>query len=416
MQATLKQWQPWVLSILIGLMPLSFSIDQRIKVLPAAALFLSGLYLLACHRVTRDSYRQVAPVVLAAAAMMVVAILNVLGHRLGWRPVDHTAHILLYLVIAAAFTQPLRMRVVWAGFSLSAIVFGTICLVQHYVLGIERAHSLNGGSSSAIEFAMIMLGLALMALIQLLRARSGRVEKVLHAAGMAFGMYGALLTQSRGPLLAFVPVFLGLVLLHALRTGRWRWSLLLLALASAGGAVATTTLHGEMMGRFAAIDRELVTFDHRHDANGSVRERLEMWRTAARAFTAHPLAGIGIDQFDVYVAGEVAAGRSNASISRFNHPHNEYLEAAATGGIPGLLALLLIFVVPLRYFARYLRDPDDTVAVPATAAVAVIGLYVLCGMTDSVFYRVMSQSFYFFLMLGLAVLIGRQALERKIRH
>jgi O-antigen ligase len=167
-----------------------------------------------------------------------------------------------------------------------------------------------------------------------------------------------------------------------------------------------------MMKRFAAIDHEMVTFDHRNDATGSIRERLEMWRTAARAFAAHPLAGIGIDQFDTYVRGEVAAGRSNAAIGKFNHPHNEYLEAAATGGIPGLLALLLVFALPLRYFARYLRDADDAVATPATAAVALVGLYILCAMTDSVFYRVMSQSFYFFLVLGLAVLVGRHAQDR----
>ena len=35
-------------------------------------------------------------------------------------------------------------------------------------------------------------------------------------------------------------------------------------------------------------------------------------------------------------------------------------------------------------------------------------LYVLCALTDSVFYRVMPQSFYFFLVLGLAVLVGRR--------
>ena len=31
----------------------------------------------------------------------------------------------------------------------------------------------------------------------------------------------------------------------------------------------------------------------------------------------------------------------------------------------------------------------------------------LCAMTDAVFYRVMTQSFYFFLVLGMAVRIGR---------
>jgi hypothetical protein len=33
-------------------------------------------------------------------------------------------------------------------------------------------------------------------------------------------------------------------------------------------------------------------------------------------------------------------------------------------------------------------------------------------LTDSVFYRVMPQSFYFFTVLGMALLIGRQQLAR----
>jgi O-antigen ligase len=40
----------------------------------------------------------------------------------------------------------------------------------------------------------------------------------------------------------------------------------------------------------------------------------------------------------------------------------------------------------------------------------VIVLYLLCALTDSVFYRVMPQSFYFFTVLGMALLIGRQRL------
>jgi O-antigen ligase len=51
-------------------------------------------------------------------------------------------------------------------------------------------------------------------------------------------------------------------------------------------------------------------------------------------------------------------------------------------------------------------DPDEAVALPASVGMALIGLYVLCALTDSVFYRVMTQSFYFFMVLGLALRIG----------
>jgi O-antigen ligase len=406
-QPASRAWLLWAWSALVAVMPLSFSIDPGIKALPVALLFVSGLALL-WRAPVRRSYRAAAPVIVAALVLVAFDSGNVWWHRLGARPLDHAAHVLLYVVVAAVFARPLRMALVWAGFSLTAIGLGSVCLVQHYVLGIERAYGLNGGPSSAIECATILLGLALLALVQLLHVRAGSARWWLHASAMVFGMYGALLTQSRGPLLAFAPAFLLLLLVHARRSGRWRGVLAVGAVVCLGGALATVTLHGAMLGRFDSIHQEVAGFD-RGDPDGSVGERLEMWRTALRAFAEHPLTGIGIDQYDTYVRAEIAAGRSNASIARYNQPHNEYLRALATGGVPQLLALLAVLVLPLVWFARRLRDPDPTVAAAASAGLAIVVLYLLCAMGESVFYRVMSQSFFFFLVLGLAVRIGQRS-------
>jgi O-antigen ligase len=401
----------WTVSILVALMPLSFSLGWKIKALPQALLFLLGLALLAGVATIRRSYRTACPPMAVALAMIVFAIFNVLLHGLGWRPLDRPAHVLLFLVVAACFALPLRMRVVWIGFSLGAIVLGTTAMVQTHVLHIERPHGLNGGPSASIELATVLLGLSTMALVQFLAPATRRWERGLHLLAMGCAMYGALLTQSRGPLLAFAPVFLLLVLLHARRAGRWRTSLALVAAVCAVAGAATFGMRAEMVTRFQAIGPEVTRFDQSRATRGAVIERLEMWRTATRAFRQHPLAGIGVGQFDEYTRQEILAGRSHAAIGRYNQPHNEYLEAAATGGVPGLLVLLAVFLVPLYYFGRRLLDPDDEVALPAAVGVGVIGLYMLCALTDAVFYRVMTQSFYFFVVLGLALRLGwlRQA-------
>lgn len=405
-QATPKIWQAWALSILVALMPLSFSIDLRLKAVPTGLLFLTGLALLIGSAGTRRSFRAAWLPVAAALLMTGFVIFNVLFHQLGWRPLDRPGHILLFLVTAACFSLPLRMRLVWAGFSLTAIALGAAGIVQYHVLGIDRAYGLNGGASASIELATILLGLSAVALVHFLAPSTRRWEKILHVVAMAVGMYGALLTQSRGPLLAFAPIFVLLVLLHARRTGRWRSSLLLAGAVCLIAGGATFSMRHEMVSRFEAIAPEVTSFNHRFDAKGAVRERLEMWRTAGRAFITHPVAGIGVGQFADYTHQEILAGRSNPIIGRYNQPHNEYLEAAATGGLPSLLVLLAVFLLPLRYFGCRALDPDDEIALPASIGVALIGLYMLCALTDSVFYRMMTQSFYFFLVLGLALRIG----------
>lgn len=408
-RANFKQWQPWIVSILLALVPLSLSISVPIKVLPPAVLFLTGAFLLLFRADVRRCLVRAWPVTGAIVLLILYSLVNVIGHGLGWHPLDHGAHVLLYLLIAPVFCLPLRMRLVWIGFSLTAIAFGIVCLVQHFGMGIVRAYSLNGGASSAIEFAMIMLGLALLALVQLFRTDTGLAEKIVHGAALVLGAYGALLTQSRGPLLAFIPAFMAVIAVQVWRTRQWRWPLTLVVVACAGAVIATTTLHSGIIKRFAAVNQELVGSHPHAPADKAINERLEMWHTAERAIKEHWWLGIGIDQFNVYAREEIAAGRSKASIERFNHPHNEYLEATTGGGLPGLLMLLAVFLVPLGYFIRYLRHADETVASAALGGAALIGLYMLCAVTDSVFYRVMSQSFYFFLVIGYAVLITWRA-------
>jgi O-antigen ligase len=407
------------LSLLVALMPLSFAVRWHGKVLPLALLLLTGLGLLVSRAATRSSYRYAWPVFIACALGLLYPALNILGHGLGWAAFDMPSHILLFMLTAAVFSLPLRMRWVWLGFSLTAILLGAVCVVQHFVFGVDRAYGLNGGDWGAIEFAMVMLTLSLMSLLQVLYPAGGpqasrRLETAVHGAGAVFGMYGALLTQSRGPLLAFVPILLLLLLIYARRTRRWRQSLLLIATIVAGGVLAGISVHGVVVSRLAAVQTEVSSYDHQTLATGAVRERLEMWRTARQAFRDHPLAGVGIDQFGVYVRQQVATGHANPAITMYEHPHSEYLEAAATGGVPGLLVLLLIFGLPLGYFVRHVRHADGTVALHANAGVAVVGMYALCALSDNVFYRAMPHSLYFFLVLGFAVSIGRLAPLREV--
>src|SRR5690606_25858554 len=147
----------------------------------------------------------------------------------------------------------------------------------------------------------------------LLNPKATRGEKWLHGAAMALGLYGALLTQSRGPLLAFVPAFALVMALHGYRKGlRRRQWLPILVIGIAAALTAAANLDGRLIERFASISQEVSSYNPNHDAKGAVRERLEMWRTAVRAFKEHPLAGVGIDRFGTYIRSEVAAGRTNA--------------------------------------------------------------------------------------------------------
>lgn len=392
------------------MMPACFAISSQVKTLPMAALVIVGCTLLITRTESRTCYRLAWPVAAACALRLLYDLGNFLGHRLGWATLDLPAQTLLFLAIAAAFTVPLKTRVVAIGFSLTAVMLGITCLVQRYVQGYDRPFGLNGGDWAAIEFAMFLLVMVLLSMLQVLRSSTTRADRMLHAAAAIIGLYGAILTQSRGPLLAFGPVFLGLMLWYAMRSRLWRRALALCAMTIAVMAAVTATLHREMIDRFNDVSTELAGYDH-GNPTGAVHERLEMWHVSLRAFHAHPMAGIGLDQFGPYVRSQVTGGMASTAIASYVHPHNEYLESLVAGGIPALFVLLVFFGVPFGYFVRHVNHPQEAVAAAAVSGLMVIAMYGLCAFSDNVFYRAMPQSLYLFLVLGLAVSIGRQ-----IRH
>lgn len=397
----------WVVSLLLAIMPLCFAVSSRLKAVPMAALFLIGIAALVTRADSRLSCRVAWSVAAVFLLRLVYDIGNFLGHRLDFSTLDLPSQTLLFLAIAAAFSLPLKQRVIAIGFSLTTIVLGASSLFQHYVQGADRPYGLNGGDWAAVEFAMYLLVLVLLSMLQALRGGTTRCHRWLHVAAVVIGLYGAVLTQSRGPLLAFAPVYLGLMLWYAMRSHRWRRMLVLCGVTVISILAVTATLHREMVTRLNDVSAEIASYGPNH-ASGAVGERLEMWHTSWSAFLEHPLAGIGLDQFGVYVRAQVSAGNANPVIASYVHPHSEYLESLVAGGLPALLVLLLFFAVPTIFFARHLNHANEPVAAAAIAGLMVIGMYGLCAFSDNVFYRAMPQSLYLFLVLGLAVSIGRQ--------
>lgn len=397
-------------------MPLCFAVSGRLKTVPMAVLFASGLILLITRAETRNIFRMVWPVIGVCLLRLVYDIGNFIGHRLDGSTLDLPAQTLLFLVIAAVFTLPLRKRVIAIGFSLTTLLLGFASMYQRYAMGVDRPYGLNGGDWASVEFALYLLVMALLSMLQAIRPDMRRGDRWLHGVAVAVGLYGAVLTQSRGPLLAFAPVYLGLMLWQAMRTRRWKRVLVPLAAILVGMMLVTATLHREMVDRLVDVPAQISEYgDSATGSNGAIGERLEMWRTAWQAFTEHPLAGIGLDQFGEYARAQVSAGKASASIAKYVHPHSEYLESIVAGGAPALLVLLLFLLVPVGFFARHLNNPQQPVASAAAAGLMVISLYSLSAFTDNVFYRAMPQSLYLFLVLALTVGIGRQLRPAALR-
>ncbi|HET6430608.1 O-antigen ligase family protein [Dyella sp.] len=403
----------WMLSWCAASLPLGFALSSRAKLLPMAVLMVAGVALLVRRADVRRAWWQTRWVVAACVLRLLYDVANVLGHRLGWAPLDLPSQTLPFLAVAAVFALPLDRRILGLGVSVATAVLGAACLWQRYVRGIDRPYGLNGGDWAAIEFAMYLLIMVLLSLLQALRSDLSRRARAAHAAAAVLGLYGAVLTQSRGPLLAFAPVCALVLLWHGWQSRRWRCAGIALALVTTAMLAVTASMQREMLARFRAVPHELATFVPGR-AHGAIGQRLEMWRLSWRVFTAHPSTGLGLDQFGPYVRAAHARGEASAAIAGYVHPHSEYFESLVAGGWPALLVLALFLGVPLTFFAKHMADPDEGIRRTAAGAAAAVAMFDLCAFSDNVFYRAMPHSLYLFLVLGLAVDIGRRTGVRTV--
>jgi O-antigen ligase len=89
---------------------------------------------------------------------------------------------------------------------------------------------------------------------------------------------------------------------------------------------------------------------------GELSLRLGAWETALRLIASRPFTGIGLGSTSYIVLAEPY--RVPAQYSPLSHPHEAYLELAALGGVPLLLAFLALLIALFRRGMRVLRRAD----------------------------------------------------------
>jgi O-antigen ligase len=101
----------------------------------------------------------------------------------------------------------------------------------------------------------------------------------------------------------------------------------------------------------------------------SVGSRFEMWRGAALLIQEKPLTGWGSNGYAEAMANFGEAGVISEEAAQYGHAHNEFIDAFAKRGVLGLVALLTLYLVPMRLFAQQLQAPYLPTRAVATAGV-----------------------------------------------
>jgi putative inorganic carbon (HCO3(-)) transporter len=268
-------------------------------------------------------------------------------------------------------------------------------LVHHWALSdMISGYRAQGTLTNYLTFGgmFTLLGLFLAPLV----GREEGWRRYFLTAASVLTLLAAALSYSRSAILAIV-VGLGVLVLLLYRSRGWRMLILPALLL-----VVILAVQPDVLYRFA---RENPRSSERRTLFDQGQKRLDIWYTGLKMYLAHPILGVGQDNFLQLYENFAPPGDTE----RYAGAHNDLLMSAATKGTLGLIAYILIWVALVRQLWRKYR----TSVTPIIKVVAVTGLVVAAG------YLVMSQFEAFFsdeeVRLALLFLLGMVFVRMKLR-
>ncbi|MGE8279975.1 MAG: O-antigen ligase family protein [Stenotrophomonas sp.] len=292
----------------------------------------------------------------------------------------------------------------WWGALLGLLATAVIAVMQ-VVGGVERAE----GWTNAIVLADTTLVLMVVLVLCRPPQRWGLIM-----LGMVAGGTVILLSGSRGVWPALLMLLLAMALSVPWRNGRFRLAILASMVTVAGTLVLAVPELREMT-RLDELHSDVQRIE-RGDVNSSAGARLERLQVAWATVQERPWTGIGIGHFDNAMERLPVCRPSVQQAPRcdLGHAHNDLAEWAATMGLPGAVLLLIVYGLPLWLFTRlHRRSGESGFRGPAAAGILVVGTYVLCGLTQSMFAHQITASVYTTLVGVLAGLSLLDAAQRR---
>ncbi len=391
-----------VLLALIALMPVAIMSGQTVPSVIFYLTLLLALMLLIRHRfagVLSVSARYRGPLAGVAALVPVVLFAALWTGSYEGTDLEIALRVLLglWIPILALSRMPvvLLRQSVW-GFIIAAL------LAVAYIIHLSWPDWVRPETDAVYNAVGYGDLTALLAVLVLFSTRWSltrwpSAERILKWVIAMLALVGFILTQTRSGWVA-APVFavIGVVLFFPSRKPvRIVLSALVVLAVLASVFLAVPILR----------DRAVLAYDEMVSCSGvgatqdtSICIRLQLWRASLDMLAERPLAGNGNRHvFNDYLQSEsLPKGLVSPYVAQgWGEPHNDLLLALASYGVPGGIALLLIYLAPAWLFMRRLSFRNSEAARTAAAmGLAVCLGFLIFGLTETMFRSMRTVSFY----------------------
>ena len=295
-------------------------------------------------------------------------------------------------------------------------MIGAACIVsyQQQVLGIDRPAILYNPNVFS-EVAMVSCAL----LLSFVNLFAGW-KKVLIWLGALAAFYCVMLSQSRGTLLAVIPLGLiaGLVFVKfshpadsrkTVSPGKYLAVIVVILLLL--GAGFKFQVLGGMGERIAAAAESYSEYRADRAQTSSLSIRLELWYSAWLSFKEAPITGIGSDYRVEYLAKLESDGIIHLGSYPWRHAHSDYLDRLQRLGLPAMLLLIGLYGILIRIFWRGLKtDNHEQFSVAQGGLLVVVG-YATFSITEVPLWNSLTTVFFAVVISILLGILRRTQLE-----
>ncbi len=234
--------------------------------------------------------------------------------------------------------------------------------------------------------------------------RGHRLWRLVAIAGAACLLFAIMKTGTRGAW----PAMFCILLLQLVGAGIRRRHTLLLALAGAVLLGMSAWLLPTVRDRIELTVFEIGSYYQENNRASSVGYRLDFWDIALTCFRESPLWGVSYPRRAEIIQSYVDDHPASASIGidGRSSSHNEIMDALAKRGLLGAVAVLLLYLVPLRYFVGVVRRArDPTLRHLGIAGAGLVLSMIICGVTEAPLMNVRVGTTFVFLLIFLYRLI-----------
>ena len=247
----------------------------------------------------------------------------------------------------AIYKAKINMHYLLLGLKVGLIVSGVI-VINQYIVGVLRP----AGVMNAEEFGNINVLLMFLAVSHFFD--EGAFNRFFSVIAFSVGSFVMVVNGTRGAWAVFLVLMIVCSFFFYkkhLVNNKKKITFLMIVFTIVVGIGSTNIVRD----RTNLAINEASEWINGESKASSVGLRLEMWKAGIKLIDDLPLTGYGYRNTNIPAAHH-ASDNTKKAIARFNHLHNDYLTHLIATGFSGLILVLALLFMPLKFFANHLRN------------------------------------------------------------